>query len=57
MTALEDDLHDAWDELADAEAERDQPHAARAWERIRQLQQREAPDGERLAPQAQEHPG
>lgn len=59
MTAREDDLHDAWDELADAETEHDQPHAQRAWARIRQLQQREAPDAEavRLAPEAVRHPG
>lgn len=41
MTVLEDDLHEAWDELADAQQEHDQPHTARALEQIRQLQQRE----------------
>jgi hypothetical protein len=59
VTALEADLRDAWDELADVEQEHDESHAARAWERIRQLQQREAPHAEavRLAPQAPGHPG
>lgn len=40
MTARENDLHDAWDDLADAEAEHDVEHSARAWKWIRELQQR-----------------
>lgn len=43
MTTLEDDLHNAWEELADAEAEHDAPRAARAWQRIVALQQRLPP--------------
>lgn len=38
MTAREDALHEAWRDLADAEAEHDQPWCVRAWQRIRELQ-------------------
>lgn len=40
MTPLEQDLHLAWDRLADAEAEHDEEAARQAWEIIKKLQQR-----------------
>ena len=59
MTGREHDLLEAWAEWDDANAEHDQPHAQRAWDRIRQLQQRGPSDAEAepLAHQAHGHSG